>query len=526
MKVSRSLEWRRIDALPRRTRSDIVDITLEFRRPGGTQTLLPIQSLALSEIEQVGGLFGAIGVGKGKTLISLLAPQVLKAERPLLLLPAKFIDKTRIEAAEYAKHWCFKIPEMKSYESLGRVNAAKYLDGFDLIIPDECHRLKHRTAAVTRRVLRYAREHAPKFVMLSGTITRRSLRDYWHLIALALGQANMPMPKGWPELEDWALALDPGVEDFMRVSPGVLCEWGPEDEPNPVTRARIGYQKRLSETPGVICTRENDVDATLDLAWLRLDPPKIVTDAVAELERTWAFDGWEYADALSIHRVRRQLALGFHYRWKVRPPPAWLEARSIWVKFVRHTIMRGRKYDSELQVAQACGRGELDTVAWHSWCDQRGFKPEIEVKWLSRFALGACAMWLAYPDPGLVWVEHIEFGEALATLTGIDFHHTKDSKPTPLIHAILSVRAFSEGYNLQVHWNRNLVTSCPSNGAEWEQLIGRTHRKGQPADEVTVEVLYTDACHDDAMTSALESAAYLRDTLGQQQKLLLTQIRG
>ena len=50
-----------------------------------------------------------------------------------------------------------------------------------------------------------------------------------------------------------------------------------------------------------------------------------------------------------------------------------------------------------------------------------------------------------------------------------------------------SPRAHGTGKNLQ-QFARNLVANPPSDGATWEQLIGRTHRQGQEADEVTVEV--------------------------------------
>ena len=164
--VKHSDELRRILALPRRSLDDPqwVDLAEEMteilRTPNGTMRLRPIQAMALHDIGVVGGLFAPIGVGEGKTLITLLAPFVLGAERPLLLLPASLIRKTERERRELAKHWLVSDVQMVSYEMLGRVQAASLLDRIkpDLIIADEVHKLKNRKAAVTRRVARYMRD--------------------------------------------------------------------------------------------------------------------------------------------------------------------------------------------------------------------------------------------------------------------------------------------------------------------------------------------------------------------------------
>src|SRR5678816_4636049 len=100
-------------------------------------TLRPIQALALVEAAETGGLFAPIRVGGGKTLLSLLLPVVLGAERPLLLLPAKLIEKTRRAMHALQQHWRIaRHTRLVSYELLGRAQAAELLDRFepDLII--------------------------------------------------------------------------------------------------------------------------------------------------------------------------------------------------------------------------------------------------------------------------------------------------------------------------------------------------------------------------------------------------------
>jgi hypothetical protein len=497
--------------------------------------LRPVQSAALIEIQKLGGLLGPIGVGFGKTLISLLAPIALGAKRPLLLLPAKLLAKTKAEWQGYARDLVLPTNlEMKSYEILGRVNHAMFLEIYqpDLIVADECHRLKNRTASVTRRVLRYVREHGTPCVFLSGTITRNSLHDYWHLAALCLPE--LPMPRGWPELSEWANALDDRVEPWERLAPGPLLTWGPPDEPNPLTRARLGYQQRLRETPGVVVTRESDLGASLQIAELRVAMPLAVARAMSDVEATWASpDGYEFADALSKYRLMRQLALGFYYRWTEKPPAGWLSARSSWARFVRETITRSRRYDSELQVALACERGEFDADARKLRAEWRehsnAWKPKLECVWLDNFALQACCNWLR-ETVGLAWSEHVAFGEQLAHVAGLEYFGAQgvNAKGKPIeactgLAAVLSLQANSEGRNLQ-SWCANLVTSCPSSAATWEQMLGRTHRQGQRADTVTADVLITHDLHLSAFQQAHEGAHYLEQTLGQRQKLLFADI--
>ncbi len=92
----------RILALPRRTHTDLAalatELTALLKQPAGNMSLRHIQALALYDIGTVNGGFLPIGVGEGKTLISLLAPFVLNAAKPILLLPAGLQEKTQREA--------------------------------------------------------------------------------------------------------------------------------------------------------------------------------------------------------------------------------------------------------------------------------------------------------------------------------------------------------------------------------------------------------------------------------------------
>ena len=83
---------------------------------------------------------------------------------------------------------------------------------------------------------------------------------------------------------------------------------------------------------------------------------------------------------------------------------------------------------------------------------------------------------------------------------------------------IASILANSEGRNLQ-HFSQNLVVSCPPGGTVWEQMLGRTHRDGQLADVVGVDLLL--CCYEqwDVFRQARRDAEYTERTMSQCQKL-------
>ena len=82
----------------------------------------------------------------------------------------------------------------------------------------------------------------------------------------------------------------------------------------------------------------------------------------------------------------------------------------------------------------------------------------------------------------------------------------------------LSIRAHGVGKNLQP-WCEQVILSPPSSGSAWEQLLGRTHRAGQLADEVNVTVVQTYFPQENAMLQAQADARYIEETTGNIQKL-------
>jgi len=532
LKVQANAELFRVRDIPRRVwELDAENLAGELsdilRAPGGTMQLRPVQAAALYEIGTVGGFFGPLRVGAGKTLITLLAGRVAFAKRPLLLVPASLIEKTRRDAEAMGEHWEFDLPRMFSYEWLGRAQAAEALANFapDLIIADEAHKLKNPRAAVTRRVKRYMHQNPQtKFCAMSGTITKRSLHDYAHLLFWT--HENPPIPTRYTDLERWADALDERKGQTRRAHPGALRELCDPFELAIFERdarqgARLAFRRRLTETPGVVATSETPIDASIRVRAVEPPPSRGIEDAFDNLRRNWETpDGWPISDALGMFRHARELALGFYYVWDPRPPRHWLEARKAWARFVRGVLSRSRKLDSELQVR----REHADAPECKEWIAVRDeFKPNTVPQWIDDSAVEFCAGF-----EGIIWTEHTHFAERLAKVSGLPYYGRKgqdhngraieDHKPgAPMI---ASISSNGTGRNLQA-WANNLIASMPANGLQVEQLMGRTHRDGQTADEVCFDILINCAEHVGAYHQSIADCQYTLDTTGSPQKILL-----
>jgi len=544
--VAPSKDLDRIASLPRRRWQDDPDLeemrrelTDWLRAPGGTMELRLVQAASLMDLHDFGGLFGPQRVGAGKTILSFLAGTVLGAERPLLIIPAKLKRKTEREFRALAKQWLgHPRLEVMSYELLSRDRGYSELERInpDLLILDEAHRAKNKAAGCTRKIARWMKDHPEtRFCAMSGTIANRSLREYAHILRWCLKE-DPPLPMEERSLSDWADALDEKVDPKHRMAPGALLELCTDEEvqrghnegKHGLTHAaRLGFRRRLTETPGVVATEEGHLGTSLSVQALLVRQPDDVGAMFHRMREEYETpDGHPFSEPVDLWRHARELACDFFYRWDPPAPDAWMEARKGWSRFVRDVLGNHRKgIDTEFQVAKACKAGDLDSKAYDVWCALRGtFKPNSVPVWVGDAMLKAASEWLAEENPGLCWVEHVAFAQKLSFLSGVPyFGEQGEDHLGRMIEehdgpAILSIAANSEGRNLQ-RWCRNLIVSCPPNGRLLEQLMGRTHREGQEADEVSVEIAMACVEQWDAFEQARADARYVEATTGQAQKL-------
>lgn len=515
-------------------------LTQELRRPGGTRELRPIQAAALLEARTVGGFFGPIGVGAGKTDISLLLPTVMASKVAVLMVPpalrAKLLEheyphlSTQYRLPNLASSTVFYrdvdcLLYVISYSQLSSVKGADLLDRIrpDLIVLDEAHSLKDPGASRTKRFLRYMRANPQtRLCVLSGSITSKSIKDFAHLARFSL-RDGAPVPLHWPTLEEWAAALDPS--DFPA-PPGELLRFGFDDP-------REGFRQRMVTSPGVVATSRNHIGTSLVLTERALSVSPPVQKALMTMRETWTTPGGEeITDALSFSRYARQLAAGLYLRWVwPRQEPLelrreWLEARKEWHREIRQMLKGEAKkgLDSPLLLARAAAAGRWGSQTWGRWAEvKESAKPESEAVWIDDFMARDAAEW-GRKHTGIVWYEHDALGQKIAELGGFPFYGGGMAASAEILNErgdrtiVASVRAHGEGKNLQA-FSTQLVTTPSSNGKVWEQLLGRTHRSGQTADEVEVAIYLHTPEMRQAVKDAVEDAAYIEGLTGAHQKL-------
>jgi hypothetical protein len=500
--VKTSPDLERILALPRRGDVDLSWVEGGLRRPEGQQSLRPAQALALYSAAE-GGLAGPMRVGSGKTLVTLLLAELLGIERTVLLVPKSLVDKTRIEYAEYLKHWRVRMPKIVNYELLSRKNHARllYERRPELIIADEAHRLKNPMAACTRRVERYVEDTGCRFVPLSGSMLG-SVTKAHHLFRWALGDRS-PLPHLPEVAAEWDSALDPTVPFGQRSDYGHLRKFG-----NDVPEA---YRQWVVESPGVVAVSEQGCDASIIARRWRPELPQQLRDLILQVEvaKRRPTDG-ELLDPSEVAMSISQLAVGCCYRWYPLPPEYWLAARREWVLFVNDYLASPEAYEAHIDSPEQVAEAFPDR--WAAWQEVRAtFRPNTVVDWIDDAPLRAAVRWAKSGNtPGIVWSGWSAVGRKLCEL-GLP-HHGARGFDTQGLHindargpVSASIKTCGTGCNLQ-HYRRNLFLTLPSDLEIYEQTMGRTHRDGQQADEVFFDFNASCDYHERTLRRALDAA--------------------
>ncbi len=519
----------RIEALPRRNWRETVDVeamTALYRTPNGTQTLRPIQAASLSEAPEVGGLFLHGRVGCGKRLTAGLLATAMRAERPLLLVPGSEVKDAEAAYKSLRKHW--KIPRtlrIRSYSFISHPTREDWLNRHppDLIICDEGHALKDLGSSCTIRVMKYLRENPlVRFCVMSGTLSPHGdLKDYAHLMLAAL-RRRAPIPLDARGINQWRRALE-GTSDPS-------CILGAQD----TTEALRLYAERLASTPGVIISVDSFEGVPLDVTYTLRDAPEATREIYLKLREFWeASDGWSYGDdTFQVAEASRQYAQGFGYRHDPRPPEEFLKIRKAWTGACRMSVENGEASSEghlKLLIEKASSEGEghpLEGVL-AAWLEAKeGFPLRTVADWFALDALLYAKEW-AKPH-GIIWVRHIEVGEALEEITGLPFFRGQSGRN--ILHEdgsrciIASIDHAGTGKNLQGPFVRgeragpfyhNLILDPLANGAGTEQLLGRTHRELQ-VHPVTAEFYISCREQRQAVIKSIQAAAKLTATLSPQ----------
>ena len=534
--IIRDADFQRIVSIPRREElaDCVAEETSRYRRPGSSATLFRAQAVALRELRMHGGLFGMLPIGSGKTLISLLAPTVLQ-KRALIVVPAALRKKTHQELVQYAKDWLIGITfRIKSYEELSRVSHANFLEDYrpELLVFDEAHRLKNRSAAVTKRITRYFRQHPDtQSVCLSGTITTRSLTEYAHLLIWTL-KNQAPVPLNPMHVQMWASHLDARAAEGQN--PGCLLDLSPphpDDTGTDQAKARARFRRRLLHTPAVQVSQGSGFTGSLVVNLVAMkDTPQELKDVFDDLQKSKEIPDYLAMDnPLEYWQIANQLCTGLIYYWDPPPPKDWSIARKVWYASVRETLKRSRTYDSPQQVEFATRGGQTDLqYQLEAWDKVKNlYHINVKAKWIGEHMIDACRKY----KRGIIWCNLQAASERIAKELDVPYYGSKGEDhrgrriedATGLI--VASIDANSTGRNLQ-QFSHNVVVTSALPSSTWAQLIGRTHRHGQKTDTVTVDVLIPHAIIQDSFDKALKDAKYAYETTEDKNKLLIADIIG
>ncbi len=587
--------------------------------------------------EQHGGLLGPIGVGFGKSALSVLCALIGLRKRghrrAVILVPPEVYDQLTIKdlpwmrrrlAMDGTAFWVVQGTAKKRMEMAQQPGSGAFIysysslstqTGYDelaaisptLFILDEAQCVASHKSARTKRLLGFMNQidqmlkegklgpdvacRRVEVVAMSGTITKKSVRDYAYLARRCLHDLA-PIPLREQAIDAFCRAVDAEVEgtgqtDLDRARMQQLVEWSQAHGHNPYAAftvpptaqeaTREAFRYRLCSAHGVVSTSDASVGCSLIIAWS--EPPRPTTaDADAMAAHMVAIvkdmktpDGDVIDYGMHSYKWLWELSAGFYnsLRW---PSAAEVRTRSIQrgkpiseaesVALLQaamdhhkllqeyHKVLRSfldarhqPGCDSPMLVAQEIvrridGKGEkfklwpelIDAYRLHKDADfddlpeRRGMPIRV-----CDYKIRAAVEWCRAHDPatggpgGMVWFHHPEVGRWLVEeLLTADIKHTAafaGENAAPFSSGlVISSYAHATGKNLQ-HQSRNLILELRREAAIMEQMLGRTHRAGQLADDVRADVFVANGFDLALFNSILRDSDYIQSTTGMRQRL-------
>ena len=584
--------------------------------------------------EKLGGALIPLGVGKGKTIISILCAKIglerrghqrvaimvptevfgqlvtkdLPQARSILALDGIHFYPVEGSAAERQRIcrtpgpgvWIYTYSSLSTetgYEELAAIAPTLY-------ICDEAHCLSRPTTARTKRwksvvhaveelciagrMGKEVRAKRAELVALSGTITKKQVEDYAHLAHLGL-RGNSPAPIRESAIAALGACINADAgSSLTEVEIGRLrkiISWAEEQGyavrsankhgvvPTFQESVRAAYQVRLRSCPGVISSSDLGVEASLVISWSEPHRPntaesermvKLMTDVITSMVTP---DGDVIDYGMHTYKWLWELSAGFYNSliwptldliqkyWAnqgkvvdVDRAGALLQAAKDHHAMLQEYHKKLRKFldrghfpgcDTPMLVAaeivrQRDGHGikhplprELVEAYWAQRdmhyddlpkrysvpvrvCD---YRVRAVVKWCEHYAKKGGLVWFHHPEVGL-WIHEL--------LVEAGIPHTcafaGDNEAAYAPGIVITSFAHHIGKNLQ-HQRHNLFAELRREASVMEQTIGRTHRSGQMADCVTVDVIVSNGFDLAQFNATLKDADYIQSTTGTQQRL-------
>ncbi len=567
------------------------------------------------------GLFAPIGVGWGKTLITLMIANKAYQKglkKILLCVPSNVMCQlTQTDIKTARTKIPYNVPthvvgglgglERKSLTKSGKkgvyILPYSYLSVKDteemleaikpeLIICDEAHNLANRGSARTKRLMNYVDKHKPEGCALSGTITSKTIRDYFHLIKWCLAEYN-PLPNGLQLANEWGSVIDAeatgtyGQADSGNTrsaqSPLLpLIRWAQKVYPNEKFKEdtpsfRKAYKLRLNSAPGVVSSGDASIGTSLIMSnqpvenkeqapgWKELsDLCKKVTDEWTtpngdEIEH--AIHCWKWLNELwgagfyneliwptaDIYAKRKKIG-GYEAEDTLKKAWEHHQAGQVYAKCLRTWLGKNSfpGCDTPFLVGHEISRnkaknvGEEMYVKWADWkkldFDGRPERDSHAIR-VCPFKINHAVAWAKETQSskelpgGIIWVHHQEAGlwcydelvraglDALHCPAGDRFNELILAQQNKNKIIVASMVAHGTGKNLQ-HFSNNYFLQWPRQDTQAEQTLGRTHRNGQKADELTVVTNFSTEFDHLNFAACLNDALYIHQTTGNRQKLI------
>lgn len=501
----------------------VPDLTPKLKRLGGDLTLRKEQSAALLEAVVAGGLLLVAGVGAGKSLITLLLPQVLKAQRPIIVTPASARGQMISDMRRYARHFHLTKLPVVSYELISAPRRADLLNKVkpDLIIFDEADSLRHEDTTRGGRIGAFLDKHPrTKVCALTATLTKTSLTDFAHILKWVLKDKS-PLPV---DCSVWARVIDAGAspseDDTATVQRELVDVWG-GDSP------RDALKRLLDAQPGVLILPGVQSEARLRVAWRDWKADEVVLRMVgAGADSPYGLVAPSTPDDLK--HAHRQLMTGFGYVYKDPSSPktvAWTE----WATATRRMLAE----QTARTVGHAkflCSRRRAPSWAIEAWAKWAPFEkdgpPDKVAKWFSLTYVNDVIKWArSFREPPIIWATHRAVGIRIAKMTGWKYYSDRKgikellSLTHPTEPVILSLFSGGRGLNLQKAWGNCIYAGVVSDATMIEQSLGRIHRSGQPRYLVTAG-FYKELLFEDALNKAKIAAEYVKELTGVAPKIL------
>ncbi len=364
------------------------------------------QAEGLAAYEIYGSCFAKLPVGSGKTLLGLSVANAAYRKgltRMLLFCPPEVLTqltlvdipwaRSRIEISypihvlggkpkEYRTAYCKsgrKGLYILPYSYLSTTDTSENLKALapHIVIADEAHRLSRHGAARTRRFMAMLKNlfdagNPAELVIMSGTITSKSIKDYYHLIKWCLHE-KCPLPLSDRMAGDWAQLIDaqaasPDSTVILTPSSSApiipVVEWArkhfPQMEggfPADVYGFRRAYQCRFSSAPGVVSAEGSGIGTSLVVQNTPVKDHKAHRDwaklqeLMEKVEDMWLTPNGDEID-FGIHKWKwlNELSAGFYNELTWPTADVYAARKKIDLQFAQEILL---KADIHHQAGQA-----------------------------------------------------------------------------------------------------------------------------------------------------------------------------